>query len=472
LKELGYNFEISIESRKHGYGLTKNVIDKYADLGYDMLITADFGIQQYKEVEYAYSKGFKKVIVIDHHTIIPELVPKCDCVINPKFNGSDYPYYSLSAGATCYKLFKDYYEFLGLQFDKSKDLLRMAAISNIADMVSLQNGTWELTKQGLQMLHLAKDKLLKVQLEKQLKYKSRLTELDVAFGVAPVIGSVSRVADPVEYTVPFVLGDLSKYEDMLELNKLRKQIQQTAIEKAISEIKNSQLLFGKVKDIIFYVSEDIPDGVCGLVASGLTKEFNKPAVVMNVRGDGNVLGGSGRSVGSFNLLEALNRYPKWLSCAGHSMALGVSINKSNLEDLLNSVALTDYIEEHKHELESKTQYYKINLDEVPFYFDTLQQYAPFGQGNPRPKFYSENVEIERYYKYESTGFTNLKLNQIADSWGCWIDQTIEVQAMVFTPFEFSLGDVIDIVYYIEDSNKIVIEAIRKVELYEDNDSSW
>lgn len=460
-KDLGYDFDIHIGTRKDGYGLTKVAIDKFKKLGYNCLITADYGIQQKNEFQYAYDIGYKHAVCLDHHTIIPDRIPNCDCVINPKFHNKEYELYTLSAGGVCYKLMKDYYEHIGREFDKSNDLLRMCAMSNVADMVDLRDGVWDFVKRGIAILDKSKDKRIKKLIHKSLQYKNKLSELDVSFSIAPVVGSVSRLSEPEKITVPFIKGDIDKYDEMAELNLQRREIQATALNEAIDYLSKKEM-FG----IIFYVAEGIPDGVCGLVASGISKYFGRPAVVMNDRGG--YYGGSGRSVGNFNLLEALNQDNIWRSAAGHSMALGVSIDKDKFELIEKSESIHNYILEHDQLMSSDENFFHVEFNDIPYLFDYISKYAPFGQGNIRPKFYTENVEIENYYHNEKSNMTLLKLTQIGDKWGVWVDDVLNIQGISFLNHEgLCVGDTVDLWYYIEDSHKIMLEQIRKVEFYEE-----
>lgn len=460
-KELEYDFDIHISTRKNGYGLNKHTIDKFRKLGYNVLVTADFGIQQINEVKYAYDIGYENVAVIDHHTIIQDKIPNCDCVMNPKFHDKSYELYTLSAGGVCYKLMKDYYKYIGKEFDANNDLLRMCAMSNIADMVELRDGVWDLVKQGLEILDSTKDKRLKKLIHKSLQYKDKLSELDVSFSIAPVVGSVSRLSEPEKITVPFIKGDIKKYDEMAELNLKRREIQAEALNGAIDYLSNIEL-----GGIIFYIAENIPDGVCGLVASGISKHFSRPAIVMNNRG--NYYGGSGRSVGTFNLLEALNQDDFWRSAAGHAMALGVSIDKDKFEMIGKSEKINKYIEEHKHELIVDETFFHVEFEDIPNLHDYISMYAPFGQGNARPKFYTENIEIENYYYNSKANMTLLKLTQVGDKWGVWVDDVVNIQGISFLSHDgICLGDTVDLWYYLEEKHKIMLEQIRKVEFYDE-----
>ncbi len=456
-RELGYDFDIHIGTRKNGYGINKKVLDKYIELGYNALVCADFGIQQKQEVEYAYSIGYETIIVIDHHTIIDSMIPDADCVINPKFNGKNYGYYSLSAGGVCYILMRDYYEYLGLDYDLYSDLLRMGAMSCIADMVDLKDSTWQMVRSGLSLMSEPMDKRLKKLLSQALKYKKKLGEQDISFSVAPIVGSVSRLSDPYEITVPFINGKTSKFEEMVALNVSRKELQKKVVAKAIEEISK-----GEIFDIIIYVAKDIPDGLCGLIASGITQHFRRPALVLNDRGA--VYGGSGRSFGGFNLLECLSANTgSVLKSAGHSMALGVTIEKDKIDLVLKDPGILSYIELNKEKILVVDEYYEVAFQDIPRINELLSQFTPFGVGNPRPKFVTKYAKLDTYFKQGE--LTLIKLSNEIDSWGTFFDEPhVCIKALYFGEQELTYDDYYDIYFTIEDDDKIIVEEMIGSEL--------
>jgi len=86
---------------KEGYGLTCDIIDKFADSDITLLITVDSGIRDIHEIKYAASRGIETVIT-DHHepdTIWPEAI-----IINPKMPDCSYPYKDLAGVGVALKL--------------------------------------------------------------------------------------------------------------------------------------------------------------------------------------------------------------------------------------------------------------------------------------------------------------------------------------------------------------------------------
>ncbi|MFH1259746.1 MAG: single-stranded-DNA-specific exonuclease RecJ [Elusimicrobiota bacterium] len=86
---------------EEGYGLDKNVLDTYAQLGVKLVITVDCGISAGPEIAYAKSKGME-VIVTDHHEVGQEL-PDAYAVVNPKRRDSAYPFSELAGCGVAFK---------------------------------------------------------------------------------------------------------------------------------------------------------------------------------------------------------------------------------------------------------------------------------------------------------------------------------------------------------------------------------
>ncbi|MEW6041787.1 MAG: exonuclease domain-containing protein, partial [Elusimicrobiota bacterium] len=90
LKRLGANVFWFIPSIE-GYGLHKEIIERYLAEGVTLIITVDCGISNRDEISYAASKGVD-VIVTDHHEP-PDVPPDAHSLVDPKRKDSpvDFP---------------------------------------------------------------------------------------------------------------------------------------------------------------------------------------------------------------------------------------------------------------------------------------------------------------------------------------------------------------------------------------------
>ena len=102
LKDRGLDVSIRVPLENDSYGLSKKAIDDFAKEEGTLIITVDCGISNLEEIDYAVSLGMD-VIVTDHHNP-PELLPKAIVILDPKEEGSGYPFADISGAAVAYKL--------------------------------------------------------------------------------------------------------------------------------------------------------------------------------------------------------------------------------------------------------------------------------------------------------------------------------------------------------------------------------
>jgi len=101
---------------EEGYGLHKNIIDKYEQEGVQLIITVDCGISNSEEISYAKSKGID-VIVTDHHEP-PDVLPEdAVALIDPKIKQNKNNSCELAGCVVALKLahalmmsYEDYYD--------------------------------------------------------------------------------------------------------------------------------------------------------------------------------------------------------------------------------------------------------------------------------------------------------------------------------------------------------------------------
>ena len=83
------------------YGMSREIVDEYADMGVGLIITVDAGIRDIKEISYARSRNID-VIVTDHHE--PEHSLPDAIIVNPKNEADDYPFRDLAGVGVAMKL--------------------------------------------------------------------------------------------------------------------------------------------------------------------------------------------------------------------------------------------------------------------------------------------------------------------------------------------------------------------------------
>ncbi|MCR5760634.1 MAG: single-stranded-DNA-specific exonuclease RecJ [Sphaerochaetaceae bacterium] len=93
LRRLGLDVSYTLPMGNEPYGVTKEKIDSAVSDGVTLAITVDCGISCFDEIDYANTKGLD-FLVTDHH--IGTMLPPAVAVIDPKVEGSGYPFAHLA----------------------------------------------------------------------------------------------------------------------------------------------------------------------------------------------------------------------------------------------------------------------------------------------------------------------------------------------------------------------------------------
>ena len=133
LKIVTKNIEAFVPNHTTGYGLSKTVIEEYANSGVSLIITVDCGISNVEEVEFARDLNID-IIVTDHHDI-PEILPNAYAIFNPKISNTGFVSKNFSGCAVAFKLMQAFvFSYtklynkdvivLDYELDKSKTILK------------------------------------------------------------------------------------------------------------------------------------------------------------------------------------------------------------------------------------------------------------------------------------------------------------------------------------------------------------
>jgi single-stranded-DNA-specific exonuclease len=137
-----------------------------------------------------------------------------------------------------------------------------------------------------------------------------------------------------------------------------------------------------------------PSGVVGLIAGRLQEKHGKPSLIMEQRGDRVI--GSARSLPGFHCVDAIRSAADLLEgFGGHEQAAGFSLKLENLDDFIQAMQsyARDYFEKSpltlKLNVDAKLSDEDLTLENI----DKIQNFAPFGIGNPLPRFILEGAKV-------------------------------------------------------------------------------
>jgi single-stranded-DNA-specific exonuclease len=399
LRDLGANVQFYIPNRfTEGYGPNEPAFRRAAENGIKLIITVDTGISAINEAAIAKELALD-LIITDHHEPGPVL-PEALAIIHPKLPDSVYPFRELAGVGVAFKLAHALYG------EVPEQLLEIAVIGTIADLVSLKDENRLIAKKGLEKLKGTNNKGLKALLKVAGVDQQSINEETIGFSLAPRINAVGRLEN-ADMAVELLLTDdpfeaETLAQEMDELNKTRQSIVNSITLEAIEEVErnfpihsNSVLVIGK---------EGWNAGVVGIVASRLVEKFYRPTIVLSFDKEKGLAKGSARSIAGFDLFKNLSECRDILPhFGGHPMAAGMTLKLEDVSDLrqrLNILANEQLTEDDF--IPITTLDHQIKVDEINLSsLGELNLLAPFGMDNPKPKVLISNVQISTMRKIGS-----------------------------------------------------------------------
>ncbi len=379
-----------------GFGINKRMIDDIKPG--TLIITCDNGIAQLDAIKYAKEKGFT-VIVIDHHEPVVDEesnvhLPEADIIIDPMAIEDSADFTGYCGAGLCYKLGCEFFP----QGDIRREILcSLAAVGTIGDCMTLHEDNYYIVRHGIKLL--LKDETTTKGMRAILKLmeKEHLNSTDIAFNICPVINSVSRLNDEgaaiaIQCLLSYKSSDAEAIKNatyLIEWNKKRKELKDAGKEKA------RELIRIQKKDescpIVLYIPET-EEGILGLIASDIVERYNKPTIVFSDAKEPGHIKASARSCGNYHMKKKLDEASYsfkqltgkelFIAYGGHEGAAGMTIKKEDLkmfEKILSSNA-KDFV------YEDETVYIDIKTADINTAANEMQQFEPYGQGNPQPLF--------------------------------------------------------------------------------------
>jgi single-stranded-DNA-specific exonuclease len=369
-----------------GYGLKPKFIEAFAQNGVTLLITVDTGITAEREVELAAQKGMD-VIVLDHHRL-PEVLPSAHALLHPALAPGFTDAHPAAAGVTWSVVSALEAADGNADWPDRETDIALAAIGTVADLVPLTGGNRLLVHRGLQALGRIQSGAIPLLLLQSGLTPPLITSRDLAFRVAPRLNAAGRMADPV-IALQALLGDQSSLLQLEDLNTQRQLFVQEMIEPLLPLAAKSTDPF------LLFTSPLYAPGICGLLAGKLCERFGKPTLIAHAQ-DGRCMA-SLRSVPAYNVTEGLARSADLLlSYGGHAMAAGCTFAEAHTEelrarlnaDVARSVQPEDLIPVMTADLHVDPAHLSLALCEQ------LRALEPFGQGNPEPLFFLQNISLQ------------------------------------------------------------------------------
>ncbi|MGB9598909.1 MAG: single-stranded-DNA-specific exonuclease RecJ [Myxococcota bacterium] len=436
------------DRQSEGYGLNKDAIDRIMLEGAKLIITVDCGISAREEIAYAKERYNVDIIVIDHHRVVGDL-PAAYAILDPYREDCEFPFKPLAAvGVVFYflialrkRLREDGIISISEQ-PNLKDYLDLVALGTIADIMPLKGENRILVRHGLKVLNKNKRIGLAHLVQSCAGKFEKISSKEISYRVAPRLNAAGRIEDP-RYAVQLLTTDDPEVAKRLvaELNNhnsKRQRIEEEILRQALEQIENMEDI--KSHYSIILASENWHIGVIGIVASRISRKYNKPSILFSIK-DG-IAKGSGRSVGSFDLIEGIKRCSRYLlEYGGHKSAVGLSLEVENINKFREA-----FEEVVMQSSDSFRELPELIVDGIlepaeinGEFFNHLEQLSPFGNENPEPVFFTSNYDVVSYRYQKGTGILQLRKNgrqEIGLIWGeeDLISDIPPKVNIVYTPF--------------------------------------
>ncbi|MCF7791365.1 MAG: single-stranded-DNA-specific exonuclease RecJ [Victivallales bacterium] len=413
LSENGAKVSVFIPQRfDTGYGFSPESLERtLEDYEYSLLVTVDCGITSVEAVKKANSLGVD-VIITDHHEQ-GVLLPEAHAIVNPKVHKgiSD-----LSCLAGVGVAFKTAHAFIkygldnGLIFNRPdlREVLDLVALGTIADIVPLTGESRILAKNGIKRLR--KQIRPGVRALCENSHINKINSNKISYKLSPHINAAGRLGDPkIAYDLLMTnsIVDAIKLANTLKDYNLQRRAKENSIFREVESQIEEKIKIYENSSILVY-GENWHQGIIGNVASRISREYNRPSIVLTII-DG-IAYGSGRSAANINLVEILSKSSDILiRYGGHPMAVGLSLDVSNIKELCKR-----FEKAVKEKLPPESILPTIMFDGDIFiseinsdFFEEMANMEPFGYMNEEPVYRLTNLNVPYYTtagKFHSRGY--------------------------------------------------------------------
>ena len=393
LQQFYSNIDYYIPDRyDEGYGISEKSINHAHETGVSLIIILDCGIKAIKEIAYAKSLGID-FIICDHH-VPDETLPDAVAILNPKRNDDSYPFKHLCGCGVGFKFMQGFARSNGIPFSQLQPTLDLCAISVAADLVPIEGENRILAYHGLRQMNQAPSTGLKAIIEICGMTGRQVTMSDITFKIGPRINASGRMENGRESVDLLVEKDYDRAlkiaDNINDYNEQRKDIDTQMTDEAnqiVARLESQQ----HSTSIVLY-DENWKKGVIGIVASRLTEIYFRPTIV--ITRDGDLATGSARSVAGFDIYAAIKSCRDLLmNFGGHTYACGLTLKWNDVKKFQER--FQEYVDNHIMPEQTEPT---LNIDAYIEFKDItkklhsdLRKFAPFGPGNPKPVFATEDV---------------------------------------------------------------------------------
>ena len=386
---------------REGYGPnTPALLGLHAE-GARVVVTVDCGTNAHLPLAEAAAAGLE-VIVVDHHVAEP-LLPHAAAIVNPNRLDEDSPHGALAAVGVAFLLvvalnraLRQAGWYAGNRAEP--DLLQwldLVSLGTVCDIVPLAGLNRAFVAQGIKVARRNANRGLAA-LAAVAGVNEPLDAYHLGFVLGPRVNAGGRVgaadlgARLLSTDDPALAAEFAQRLDTY--NRERRDIEARTLEAAVAMVEG----VAQSPVLVFAAAENWHPGVIGIVAARLKERYERPACVVALA-DG-VGKGSGRSIGGVPLgpaVIAARQAGLLINGGGHAMAAGFTVAAEKLD------ALREFLVERLGDgLEHERLIPELRVDAAlslaaakAELIGHIERLAPFGAGNPEPRFVLSGVRV-------------------------------------------------------------------------------
>ncbi len=372
-----------------------------------LIVSVDCGITATEPAETARQYGVD-LIITDHHEFDPANLPNAHTLVHPRLGNSQsiYPFADLCGAGVAFKLawqvarvwcgsdrLPESFKTLMV------DLLSLAALGTVADVVPLVGENRVLTRFGLGRIKFTRFVGLNALIDAARLRDEKIDAYHVGFVLGPRLNACGRMghaARAVHLLTKAEPEEAAQIAEFLTHENDRRRATERQIFAEATAMVEAAGYDSESSRAIVVGKEGWHAGVIGIVASRLVEKFCRPVVILNM--DNGEAHGSARSVDGVSMHEVLTSCAEHLKTfGGHAMAAGLRLETSRIDAfreamvaqvnaLLSVDELTPVVR-----IDAACELADLDLTLV----QRLTDLAPFGRGNPQPTLCMRDVRIAR-----------------------------------------------------------------------------
>ncbi len=403
IARLGVQVSCLIPTRtEEGYGLTVSNVKKASSQGHRLIITTDCGVSNVESITHALQVGID-VIVVDHHTLPPELPPAV-AILNPLQPDCAFPFKRLAAVGVAFNFISALngaLKALGA-FPKGapdmREYLDIVALGTVADAVPLLGDNRVFVRMGLEVLRKRRRAGIQALMERAQIDGRPVTARTIGYRLAPLINAAGRMGDANRCVDLMTTDSYSLAIGLareLEHDNTRRQQAEREILKQANELAETAIAADR--SLLLLSSPTWHEGVLGIVASRIKEAYHRPAAIAAINPASRIARASLRATPGVDLIAALSAASdKLISFGGHTAAAGMTLAADDLDEVYD--ILDDQIRRQLASLPGPSLPIDTtgDLAELDHLFNReLLDLAPFGVGHPEPILIASDVRCVR-----------------------------------------------------------------------------